>query len=129
MFRRIDFMRPTSTDRTDTDHQVKSTDLMETEEGTPANAPFQSSSSEEDAGIVPPHTGRLGRVIDIDEGLDPHEVSMTDLEAESAPGSRIHSSEMSDLNAPGDVDIEDLDDDSLDDTNLPPDARLDALEP
>jgi|GEM_PF-4451487 len=39
----------------------------------------------------------------------------------------VHSPELSDLNTPGEIDIEDLDEDAVSDA-LPPDARLDPLE-
>lgn len=39
----------------------------------------------------------------------------------------IHSPELSDLNTPGEIDIEDLDEEAVSDS-LPPDARLDRLE-
>ncbi len=39
----------------------------------------------------------------------------------------VHSPELSDLNTPGEIDIEDLDEDAVNDA-LPPDARLDPLE-
>lgn len=54
------------------------------------------------------------------------EIPMSDLEEAPTPD-LIHTPEMSDLNTPGDVDIEDLDEDALGDA-LPPEARLDPLE-
>jgi hypothetical protein len=53
------------------------------------------------------------------------EIPMSDLA--SAPSS-LGSPEMSDLNVPGEVDIEELDEHALDNTTLPADARLDPLE-
>ena len=54
------------------------------------------------------------------------EIPMTDL---SAPrdDAGVHSPELADLNTPGEIDIEDLDEDAVSDA-LPPDARLDPLE-
>jgi hypothetical protein len=53
------------------------------------------------------------------------EIPMSDLP--SQPGG-LGSPEMSDLNLPGEVDIEELDENALDLTDLPADARLDRLE-
>ena len=53
------------------------------------------------------------------------EILETDMEAESDD---IHSPEHSDMNLPGEIDIEDLDEHALDNTDLPADARLDPLE-
>ena len=55
-----------------------------------------------------------------------HEIPMSDLP--DAPREEfIHSPELSDSNVPGEIDIEDLDEDSVTES-LPPDARLDPLE-
>lgn len=54
------------------------------------------------------------------------EIPMTDLPG--APRENfIHSPDTADMNVPGEIDIEDLDEDSVLDA-LPPDARLDPLE-
>ena len=55
------------------------------------------------------------------------EILESDLE-DGLPGDDIHSPEMSDMNLPGEIDIESLDESSLDETDLPADARLDPLE-
>ncbi len=62
-----------------------------------------------------------------DDDSDPgfREIPMSDLNM--APSS-LASPEMSDLNVPGEVDIEELDEHALDLTDLPADARLDPLE-
>lgn len=54
------------------------------------------------------------------------EIPMTDLPA-ARRNDAVHSPELSDLNTPGEIDIEDLDEDAVNDV-LPPDARLDPLE-
>lgn len=102
------------------------TDNLETTTGKEKNPPPESPSSNADAGLdeIP----ILDESDEINE--NPHEITMTDLEAETIEQSNnIHVPEMSDLNTPGDVDIEDLDEDDLSDTDLPADARLDPLEP
>lgn len=54
------------------------------------------------------------------------EIPMTDLPI-LPDDAGVHSPELSDLNTPGEIDIEDLDEDAVNDA-LPPDARLDPLE-
>ena len=54
------------------------------------------------------------------------EIPMTDLNL-PPDDSGVHSPELADLNTPGEIDIEDLDEDAVNDA-LPPDARLDPLE-
>ena len=54
------------------------------------------------------------------------EIPMTDLPNASREN-YIHSSDLSDSNVPGEIDIEDLDEDAISEA-LPPDARLDPLE-
>lgn len=54
------------------------------------------------------------------------EIPMTDLPA--APRETlVHSPELADMSSPGEVDIEDLDEDAARDA-IPPDARLDPIE-
>lgn len=53
------------------------------------------------------------------------EIPITDMDTEPE---QLTSPEMSDLNVPGEIDIEELDEHALDDTDLPADARLDPLE-
>jgi hypothetical protein len=75
--------------------------------------------------------GTLDTLEDVttDEASEPRagfeEILETDLSAEE---NDIHSPENSDMNLPGELDIEDLDEDALDNTDLPEDARLDPLE-
>lgn len=58
------------------------------------------------------------------------EILESDMEEDFTDGGRsdsIHSPEMSDMNNPGEIDIEDLDEQALEDV-LPVDARLDPIE-
>lgn len=122
------------------DYIHRDTDRLETTTGAEADAPSaprDSPSTEvdaglddetlEEAGLVNPLTAAIEA--DFDDAIPrppAEEIPMSDLRG---PGtSRIHSGEMDDLSSPGEVDIEDLDEDALDDTDLPPDARLDPLE-
>ena len=101
------------------------------------DGPADSPSSEVDAGLDDPVMDELDNGIgleedaDLDENLpdgEIREISMTDLD--DAPNEDIiHSPELSDMNIPGELDIEGLDEDALEDAGLPPDALLDRLEP
>ncbi|HEY0073431.1 MAG TPA: hypothetical protein VGB77_04955 [Abditibacteriaceae bacterium] len=53
------------------------------------------------------------------------EIPMSDIEMEP---DALSAPEMSDLNLPGEIDIEELDEHALDNTDLPADARLDPIE-
>ena len=112
---------------------IRDTDKLETETASEPNFPAQSPTTAEDAGLNDEEWYRenvtLDTDLDYDDSPPPREITMTDLEALSPPASHLHSSELSDLNSPGDLDIEDLDESDLDDTDLPEDARLDSLEP
>jgi len=58
------------------------------------------------------------------------EILESDMDEDFTDGGRsaaIHSSEMSDMNSPGEIDIEDLDEQALDEV-LPVDARLDPIQ-
>jgi hypothetical protein len=58
------------------------------------------------------------------------EILESDMDEDFTDGGRpdsIHSPEMSDMNNPGEIDIEDLDEEALSEI-LPPDARLDPIE-
>lgn len=58
------------------------------------------------------------------------EILESDMDEDFTDGGRsdsIHSHEMSDMNTPGEIDIEDMDEDAIADL-LPPDARLDPIE-
>jgi hypothetical protein len=54
------------------------------------------------------------------------EIPMTDL-PDAPREDPVHSPELADMNSPGEVDIEDLDEDAARDA-IPPDARLDKVE-
>lgn len=120
-------LRPNQQD----DVQQRDTDELEGATGLRKDPPTDSRSSEADAGLddKPWFEPDVDLDSDLDEADAPREITMTDLEAQMPGSSFITSAELSDLNTPGDVDIEDLDYDDLDDTDLPPDARLDPLEP
>lgn len=77
--------------------------------------------------------GEAGRDYDAitDDASEPRqgfeEILETDLESELNDDD-VHSPETSDMNVPGEIDIEGLDEDALDGTDIPADARLDRLE-
>ncbi len=101
------------------------TDEMETlQPGT--RKVTDSASSEADAGLIDPT--RNDEDTDFDSEMDeaplPREVPMSDLDT---PEPQLHSPVQSSMNAPGEIDIEELDEDAVRDL-LPPDARLDPLE-
>ncbi|MDQ3814954.1 MAG: hypothetical protein M3347_13500 [Armatimonadota bacterium] len=102
--------------------------------------PADSPSSERDAGLDDELLEEDGGDPDlIEDDLNGHDRDFND----NAPPSEIQeipiadlapirdeleSPELADLNVPGEIDIEELDDDALDNTDLPPDARLDPIE-
>lgn len=66
---------------------------------------------------------------DASDGADEYsrrEIPMSDL-PDAPREDFIHSPELADMNVPGEIDIEDLDEDAVTEA-LPPDARLDPLE-
>ena len=123
------------------DKQRRDIDRMETVSAAhPLNEDqTDSPSSEVDAGLDDPLIEDEGRIetrqisrgaLDIDDDLPPppfEEIAMSDLD-EGIDDDIIVSPELADMNVPGEVDIEGLDDDALDGTDLPEDARLDRLE-
>lgn len=101
------------------------TDQMETLQ--PGVNPMpDSASSEADAGLIDPTRTDEDTTLDsdFDEAPPADEVPMSDLEYVEP---QLHSPVQGSMNAPGEVDIEELDEDAVRDL-LPPDARLDALE-
>jgi hypothetical protein len=116
-------------------------EILETMSGANPNTPAERSdspSSEVDAGLDDPLMddidngfGSDTELGDLDENLpnsELREIAMSDLD--DAPNEdAIHSPELSDMNIPGELDIEGLDEDALTDAGLPPDALLDRLEP
>ena len=123
------------------DRERKDTDRLETVSAAhPLNEDqTDSPSSEVDAGLDDPLIEDEGRIetrqtsrgaLDIDDELPPppiEEIAMSDLD-DGMDDDIIVSPELADMNVPGEVDIEELDEDALDGTDLPEDARLDRLE-
>ncbi|HVF10475.1 MAG TPA: hypothetical protein VNA16_06720 [Abditibacteriaceae bacterium] len=119
----------------------KETDRLETLTAARLSPDDQtdSPSSESDAGLDDPviedqgpiNTGQSVRgAFDIDAELPARpieEIPMSDLD-DGMEDDFLMSPELADMNVPGEVDIEELDDDALDNTDLPEDARLDRLE-
>jgi hypothetical protein len=124
--------------------QILPTDVLETLSAAHPDVddvPSDSPTSEFDAGLDDVALGEAeigsdtgigtdfptpGEVSEDDAGVSRREIPMTDL-----PGAPredfVHVPEMSDMNVPGEIDIEDLDEEAIEDA-LPPDARLDPLE-
>ncbi len=103
-----------------------STDEMETLQPG-VKTVSDSASSEADAGLIDPTRDDEEDVAlydEMDEETPDMEVPMSDLDT---PEPQLHSPVQSSMNAPGEVDIEELDEDAVREL-LPPDARLDPLE-
>jgi len=121
-------LRPENTHPNDQDANLRDADLLETTENSPFGQMSDSPSSSADAGLMDvDHEFDSDLDSDFNAGGDSREIAMTDALSE---GDRpeLHSPVMSAMNAPGDVDIEELDDFTIEEA-LPPDARLDPLEP
>lgn len=119
--------RPTNTHPGDNDAVLRDTDNMESLGAGVHDTP-DSASSAADAGLIDPNAaGEDDLLLDaaFDEGDTPREIPMSDLEQDPA---ELHMAEMSDMDAPGEIDIEELDESAIE-AALPPDARLDPLEP
>ena len=102
------------------------TDEMETLQPG-INAMPDSPSSEADAGLIDPTREDAEEVTlynEMDETTPAPEVPMSDLDYVEP---QLHSPVMGSMNAPGEVDIEEMDEDAVRDL-LPPDARLDPIE-
>ena len=115
------------------DIEQRETDILETTSSSNPSIPdppAPSASTDQDSGPVRPVLDADGNVIGEDDDLDAgdqREIPMTDWEG--APHEDVITSpEMADMSSPGEVDIEALDEDAADDL-LPPDAKLDHLEP
>ena len=122
-------LRPENTHPGDQNVVLRDSDNLET--ALPAGAPAtdDSASSEDDAGLLrAPDIDRLDFGAD-DSVEEPMEITMTDYAASEQGSSTIASAEMDDLSAPGEIDIEGLDEDALSDTDIPREALLDPLEP
>lgn len=111
----------------------KDTDQLETLQPS-INPVEDSASSEADAGLIDPtrEDDDVALYREMDEttpDVTPDvttdmEIPMSDLEYHEP---QLHSPVMGSMNAPGEVDIEELDEETVREA-LPPDARLDALE-
>lgn len=116
-------------------------DHLETMSGANPSTPDvtdESATSESDAGLddVLLDEAEIGGDVDLPQpgevGEDDkseysrREIPMSDL-PDAPREDFIHSPELSDLNVPGEIDIEDLDEDSVTES-LPPDARLNPIE-
>ncbi len=114
-------LRPENTHPQDQDANLRDNDILESTEGAGFGRVSDSATSADDAGL--PDLDDDANFND-DEG--PLEISMTDaLSGSDRP--ELHSPEMSDLDAPGEIDMEELDDFTVEEAL--PDARLDPLEP
>ncbi|RYG68518.1 hypothetical protein EON80_11505 [bacterium] len=121
-------LRPENTHPGDGDVQLRDSDNLETTLAAGQDASEDSASTQSDAGLleVPEN---LDTDFEADDSLaEEREITMTDLQA-GEDGPRLHSPEMSDYDAPGEIDIEELDENALSDTDIPRDALLDPLEP
>jgi hypothetical protein len=121
-------LRPENTHPGDQDAVLRDNDLLESTENTSFGRVDDSASSEEDAGLLQAERDFDSDIdSDFDAGDGPREITMTDALSQ---GDRpeLHSPELSDLSAPGEIDMEELDDFTIEEA-LPPDARLDPLEP
>ena len=85
-----------------------------------------SASSAADAGLIDPtiEDDEVALYDEMDEETPDMEVPMSDLDYIEP---QLHSPVMGSMNAPGEVDIEELDEETVREA-LPPDARLDPLE-
>ena len=103
----------------------KDSDTMETLQPG-VNPVDDSPSSQADAGLIDPTRTDEDTTLDSERDNSPlaPEVPMSDLEYREP---QLHSPVMGSMNAPGEVDIEELDEETVRQA-LPPDARLDALE-
>ena len=91
------------------------------------NPVVDSASSAADAGLIDPTLEDAEEMTvyrEMDEETPDMEIPMSDLDYAEP---QLHSPVQSSMNAPGEVDIEELDEDAVRDL-LPPDARLDPLE-
>ncbi len=122
-------LRPENTHPGDQDAVLRDSDNLETALASGLPNESDSPSSEADAGLsVAPDIDELD--LDADDSIEaPREITMTDYAASEIGGGTLHSAEMDDLSAPGEIDIEELDEDALADTDIPREALLDPLEP
>ncbi len=125
-------IKPENTHPRDQNDIAYATDSLETATSAAAPLPLDSPSSQADAGVLDP-SSEFNADLDADDIQDGSlpEITMTDLMAnmEYADHTELNVPEMDDLNTPGHIDIEALDEDALSDTDIPRDALLDPLEP
>lgn len=121
-------LRPENTHPNDQDFVLRDSDNLETALAADAPATTDSASSQDDAGLLEaPDIDQID--IGADDSLEePMEITMTDYAAGGGAGS-LESAVMDDMSAPGEIDIEALDEDALSDTDIPREALLDPLEP
>jgi len=125
---RAEMLRPENTHPGDQDAILRDADVLESTENSAFGRMSDSPSSSADAGLMDvDHEFDSDIDSDFNIGGDAREINMTDaLSGGDRP--ELHSPVMSAMNAPGDIDIEELDDFTVE-SALPPDARLDPLEP
>jgi hypothetical protein len=115
-------LRPENTHPNDQDANLRDNDILESTEGAGFGRVTDSATSADDAGLP-----NLDDDANFNDEDGPLEITMTDaLSGGDRP--ELHSPTYSDLDAPGEVDMEELDDFTVEEA-LPPDARLDSLEP
>ncbi|RYX85538.1 hypothetical protein EON83_06135 [bacterium] len=121
-------LRPENTHPGDNDVVLRDGDVLESTEDSALGRFDDSPTSAADAGLTDESADFDSDIdSDFEEGEAPREINMTDVLSQ---GDRpeLHSSEYADMSAPGEIDIEELDDFVVEEA-LPPDARLDPLEP
>ncbi len=121
-------LRPENTHPGDNDAVLRDNDLLETTQNSAFGDVTDSASSSADAGLLDADRDFDSAIdSDFNDGDAPREVTMTDALSQ---GERpeLHPSEYSDMNTPGEIDLEEMDDFTVEEA-LPPDARLDPLEP
>lgn len=115
-------LRPENTHPHDQDANLRDNDILESTEGAGFGRTPDSATSADDAGLP-----NLDDDVNFTDDQGPLEITMTDaLSGGDRP--ELHSPTYSDLDAPGEVDMEELSDFTVEEA-LPPDARLDPLEP
>ncbi len=115
-------LRPENTHPNDQDANLRDNDILESTEGAGFGRTSDSATSADDAGLPD-----LGDDVNFDDDEGPLEITMTDA-ISGGDRPELHSPVDSDLSSPGEVDMEELDDFTIEEA-LPPDARLDPLEP
>ena len=120
-------LRPENTHPGDNSDVLRDADVLETAENGALSNYSDSPTSAADAGLID-ESGDFDRTLDsdFDLGEGPREIPMTDAFSDEKP--ELHMPELSDMDAPGEIDIEELDEDAVR-ALLPEDARLDPLEP